>query len=87
MRNFTRHNVTVPQLRRMVVLRNAGLSYGAIAVVVNLDWGSSLNGSNVRYWLGAYGPLAEELEARAPHGLSKDSSANWGPRFEKVETQ
>jgi hypothetical protein len=40
-----------PALDRMRQLRAAGASCGAIAVVMNLDWGLDLTDDRVRYWL------------------------------------
>lgn len=73
-----RVKITIPMLTRMVELRRAGLSFGAIAAVIRLDYGVAVTESKVRdrlhYWTGARGT------GNAPHGMSKDNSGNWPNR-------
>lgn len=47
---------TMPLLTRMAALRGEGLSYGAIAVVVNLDNGTRFDARMVEYRLSRYFP-------------------------------
>lgn len=73
-----RVKITIPMLTRMVALRRAGLSFGAVAAVIRLDYGVAVTEVSVRdrvhYWTGERGTR------NAPYGMSKDNSRNWPNR-------
>jgi len=54
MRAYAKVHVTVPMIHRMAELRNAGLSYAAIAKVMALDHGGPFNEGHVRHYLQNY---------------------------------
>jgi hypothetical protein len=58
---YTQHFWTMPMLKRAKALREAGLSYRAIATVLNLDYNElGLTGPGVRYALGKYFDLPRD---------------------------
>lgn len=56
MRPYTKVKVTVPMIHRMDALREAKLSYNAIAAVMRLDYEGDFNEYHVRYYLRNYAP-------------------------------
>lgn len=72
--------VTIPMIVRMRELWDAGLSYGAIAAVVSLDWRREVTGPQVRaqlrsYERGTHGRGGARLGA---HGMSKPPLVGFG---------
>lgn len=64
--------VTIPMVRRMAALREAGLSCEAVARVIGVDYGWRPCAHTVRRYT---------LELKGKQGeaqLSKDNRANWG---------
>jgi hypothetical protein len=49
--------VTVPMIRRMGQLHEAGLSYPDVARVISLDWKRTVSADQVRYYIGRGRPL------------------------------
>ncbi len=63
------NKVSIPMVRRMRDLAEAGLSCNAIAAVIELDFGISIHEKTVRTY-------ARPTSGR--FGMAHDSSANWG---------
>jgi len=65
---YTQHFWTMPMLKRAKALREAGLSYKAVATVLNLDYGDDLGltSSGVRYALGKYFDLPRDYRRYRP---------------------
>ena len=58
--------VTVPELNRMSLLREAGLSYRAIASVLEIDTGKPFNHDHVRDHLNRYVPNSRKSPRGRP---------------------
>jgi hypothetical protein len=56
--------VTLPELRRVKELHDAGMPCGSIAIICRLDFGAERDGASVRGILQRYFPDYE----RRPHG-------------------
>lgn len=69
-------NITIPQIKRMGDLAGAGLSDGAIAAVMNLDYGLEMSLNAARYYRRryAFGPRT----VQAPCKLTSSMQGNWG---------
>lgn len=65
---YTQHFWTTPMLKRAKALREAGLSYQAIARVLNLDYGNDLDmtGPGVRYALHKYFNMPRDYRRYKP---------------------
>lgn len=78
-------NLTVPQIKRLTALANAGLSDAAVAAVMHLDYGVEIRRDAVRYYRRSYGGPGRESFA-ALVGLAKDNGnfvADWVPPEER----
>jgi transposase len=60
-------------VQRSVQLRRAGLSCSAVAIVLNLDHGTTYAPATIRNWTRDYGPFT-----RSTGTISKDTAGNWG---------